>query len=327
MREVKKGSTDITVYFHLRDSSDGTSKTGLLYSSAGAVASYVRNGAARTAITLATLASASAAHSDGGFILVDDTNAKGLYRLDIPDAAFLTGVDGVVIHIGFTGVFEESIEIVLVDNIAKDNYDRIGAAGASLTDLGGMSTGMKGEVNAEADTAISDAALATAASLTTHDGKLDTANTHLTDIKGTGFTKDTHSLPQCLTATGFSTHSAADVWSVATRVLTAGTNIVLAKGTGVTGFNDLSAAEINAECDTALTDYGALKGGTAMTEGYAADGATATPEQMLYMIWSAVSEFAISGTTLTCKELDGSTASMTFTLDSGTDPTSRTRAA
>lgn len=30
-----------------------------------------------------------------------------------------------------------------------------------------------------------------------------TNTTHLTDIKGTGFSKDTHSLPQCLTATGF----------------------------------------------------------------------------------------------------------------------------
>jgi hypothetical protein len=35
--------------------------------------------------------------------------------------------------------------------------------------------------------------------------------THLTDVKGTGFAKDTHSLPQCLTATGFSTHTAANV--------------------------------------------------------------------------------------------------------------------
>jgi hypothetical protein len=58
------------------------------------------------------------------------------------------------------------------------------------------------------------------------------------------------------TATGFSTHSAADVWAVATRLLTAGTNIVLAKGTGVTGFNDLSAAQVNAEVDAALADVG-----------------------------------------------------------------------
>lgn len=50
--------------------------------------------------------------------------------------------------------------------------------------------------------------------------------------------------------------SAADVWSYATRILTAGTNIVLAKGTGVTGFNDLSAAQVNAEADAALADVG-----------------------------------------------------------------------
>lgn len=54
-----------------------------------------------------------------------------------------------------------------------------------------------------------------------------------------------------------SSHSAADVWAVATRLLTAGTNIVLAKGTGITGFNDLSAAQVNAEADTALADYDA----------------------------------------------------------------------
>jgi hypothetical protein len=38
-----------------------------------------------------------------------------------------------------------------------------------------------------------------------------TLENHLTDIKGTGFVKDTNSLPQCLTATGFSTHDAAAV--------------------------------------------------------------------------------------------------------------------
>lgn len=59
-----------------------------------------------------------------------------------------------------------------------------------------------------------------------------------------------------ITATGFSTHTAADVWASATRTLSAGTNIVLVKGTGVTGLNDLSAAQVNAEADTALADVG-----------------------------------------------------------------------
>lgn len=43
----------------------------------------------------------------------------------------------------------------------------------------------------------------------------------------------------------FSTITAADVWTYGTRVLTAGTNIVLTKGTGVTGFNDVSSAYID----------------------------------------------------------------------------------
>lgn len=113
--QIKKGSTDQTVYFHLRTDSDGKSKTGLLYNSAGAIASYVRTRGTRTAITLATLAAADSAHADGGFKEVDGTNAKGLYRFDVPDGAFVTGVDEVIIHIGFTDVFEESLAIELVD--------------------------------------------------------------------------------------------------------------------------------------------------------------------------------------------------------------------
>lgn len=65
---------------------------------------------------------------------------------------------------------------------------------------------------------------------------------------------------------------------------------------------------------------------SALTESYAADGAAATPGQLLYMLWSLLAEMAIAGTTITCKKLDGSTTSMTFTLNSATNPTSRTRA-
>lgn len=57
-------------------------------------------------------------------------------------------------------------------------------------------------------------------------------------------------------AAGFASGAFDAVWTVTTRLLTAGTNIVLAKGTGITGFNDLSAAQVNAEADTALADVG-----------------------------------------------------------------------
>ena len=65
---------------------------------------------------------------------------------------------------------------------------------------------------------------------------------------------------------------------------------------------------------------------TAMVESYASDGSAATPAQILYMILCAVSEFAISSTTITGKKLDGSTTAMTWTIDSSSSPTSRTRA-
>jgi len=50
--------------------------------------------------------------------------------------------------------------------------------------------------------------------------------------------------------------TAADVWTYGTRELTAGTNIVLAKGTGITGFNDLSSADVEAAADAAILAAG-----------------------------------------------------------------------
>lgn len=88
-------------------------------------------------------------------------------------------------------------------------------------------------------------------------GKQVGDTTARTELRATGagsgtFDETAHSLEAIrargdvawVTATGFSNHSAADVWAVATRTLTAGTNIVLAKGAGVTGFTDIDAAGV-----------------------------------------------------------------------------------
>lgn len=66
--------------------------------------------------------------------------------------------------------------------------------------------------------------------------------------------------------------------------------------------------------------------GTALTEGYAADGNVPTLAQALFRIMQNLCQFAISGTTLTVHKLDKSTTAETYTLDSETSPTSRTRA-
>jgi hypothetical protein len=65
--------------------------------------------------------------------------------------------------------------------------------------------------------------------------------------------------------------------------------------------------------------------GTALTEAYAADGAAGTPAQLLYMIYSVVSQFDILNDTITCRKLDGTTQAMTFKLNSATNPTLRFR--
>ena len=279
MAVVKKGATDQTFYGVLRSTTDNTEVTGK--TNTDFTLSYLRTRGTRTAVTAASLGTVDAAHSDGGVIEVDATNLPGLYRIDFPDAAFASGAANVILGAKVSGAYMFFEEIELVDNTEKDVYDRIGApAGASIAadlvtidnlvdDLEGRLTAARaGYLDNLSGGAVALASVCTEARL----GELDAANipadvdtiltdtgttleNHLTDIKGTGFVKDTHSLPQCLTATGFSTHSAADIWSVGTRALTdkAGFSIAGTKTT-LDALNDLSAADVNAEVDTALAD-------------------------------------------------------------------------
>jgi hypothetical protein len=151
------------------------------------------------------------------------------------------------------------------------------------------------------------------------------------------------------TAAKFASGAFDAVWSVATRTLTAGTNIVLAKGTGITGFNDLSAAQVNAEADTALADVGLTTTITGRidaaistrlaTAGYTAPPtATQNADALLNRDMSAVSDtnartplnalrvlrnrVISAGGTLTVKKEDDSTNAWTAALTgtAGADP-------
>lgn len=62
-----------------------------------------------------------------------------------------------------------------------------------------------------------------------------------------------------------------------------------------------------------------------MTEAYAADGTAPTRDQMMFMLWSALSQFVISDTLINAKRLDGTTNAMTFTMNDATMPTQRIR--
>ena len=121
-------ATNKSLYFYIvgdsGHASPGEPITGLLFSDieTGGSASYARQGAARVDLTLITLASASAAHADGGFILVDDTNMPGVYRCDFPDLAFATGVDQVVFSIVIAAANNAVAAPILVDLGALNTF-------------------------------------------------------------------------------------------------------------------------------------------------------------------------------------------------------------
>lgn len=110
-RIITKGATDETVEVLIIDSADGTPETGVLYNTSGIDLWYQRPGAAKTSITEATLAALTTAHTDGGFLEI----ANGMYRLDLPDAAFATGVSHVTIGGTVTGMIVRPVTVQLVD--------------------------------------------------------------------------------------------------------------------------------------------------------------------------------------------------------------------
>lgn len=131
MRIVTAGTTSHSEYFSINDnaSTSGGKKTGIAFNTAGLTAYYTRNRSAPVAITLATQTS-TGSWSAGGFCEVDGTNAPGLYRLDVPDTAYASGSNKVIVTIkGASGMVQSDKEVVLT---AVDLFD---AVRAGLTNL------------------------------------------------------------------------------------------------------------------------------------------------------------------------------------------------
>ena len=102
-------------YVFVQDSASttGGGKTGIAFNAAGLTAYYVRPASSATAITLATQ-TVTGAWSSGGWVEVDATNLPGIYRFDIPNAVFATGVDHAVVMLkGASGMAPVSLEYQL----------------------------------------------------------------------------------------------------------------------------------------------------------------------------------------------------------------------
>lgn len=170
-RWIKKGTTDVSTVIRIVDSTSGAPETAVEHDTSGIALWYRRDGATQTAITEAALASLDAAHSDGGIEHIGD----GYYRLDLPDAACATGVNGLLVGGTVTGMVVLGTYIPLVDH---DPYDAVrmgmtalpnaaadAAGGLPISDAGGLD--LDAQIGTDIDAILVDTG-------TTLDGKIDT---------------------------------------------------------------------------------------------------------------------------------------------------------
>jgi hypothetical protein len=129
---IKAGTTSYSEYVQLN-------VTGLSASTPGISASYVRSGAARVGINLVSQ-TVSGFWTSGGFVEVDAVNMPGLYRIDIPDLAFVSGVNQVTLMIkgynntnGALVTYQFTQELMQVDMTqVYPNFNTAGTVGDAL---------------------------------------------------------------------------------------------------------------------------------------------------------------------------------------------------
>lgn len=110
MRSILKGATDQAIVIRALDTS------GLPFETVDSQSPlptfwYRREAGAKTTFAGVSLAALTTAHSDGGIKHISD----GYYRLDVPDAAFASGVDAVMIGGTITGGVIVGFYVQLVD--------------------------------------------------------------------------------------------------------------------------------------------------------------------------------------------------------------------
>jgi len=263
--------------------------------------------------------SSNSSHDEAGFyvVVLDATDTGTVGELQI--AAHISGA--LPVFKTFQ-VVEEAIYDALfagsADLITKvDAIDTV--VDAILVDTGTTLDGKINTIDGIVDAILVDTG-------TTLDGKLDTIDNFL-DTEVAAILADTNELQ-----TDWANGGRLDV--ILDGIL-ADTAVIGSAGAGLTAvpWNSSWDAEVQSECTDALNAYDPPTKAeldatwtTAQTESYASDGAAATPAQLLYMIYCAVGEFSITDTTITGKKVDGSTTAMTWTINSSSSPTSRTRA-
>lgn len=143
-----------------------------------------------------------------------------------------------------------------------------------------------------------------------------TSNAASVTVSGSNPYKWTVTLPSLTAGDIVSMYITATVATIATASVVAEE---VSDTERVSDLNDITTAQVNAEVVDALaTDV--------IADSVATDGSRPTIAQALLMITRFLMERSVSSTTVTVKKENGTTSSMTFTLDDATAPTSITRA-
>jgi len=293
---------------------------------------------------------AAAAGASTGLALtssVDDVETK----IDTVDS----NVDAILVDTGTTIPATIATVDTVVDSILEDTgttipatiatvdtvVDAVKAVTDNLPDSGALSSlataSALATVDGNVDAILVDTGTTIPATLSTLDGKVDTVDTVADAIKAvTDNLPDSGALSSLATAAALATVD-GNVDAVLTdtgTTLPATLSTIEGKVDTVDTVVDSISSTLSSGVTVATISDGAIGADavadiwstTALAESYASDGSTGTGSQLLYQIQQALTEFAISSTTVTVKKLDGSTTASTYTLDDASAPTSRTRA-
>jgi predicted P-loop ATPase/GTPase len=178
-----------------------------------------------------------------------------------------------------------------------------------------------GDIDTHTDTEVASILAAVDTEVAAIKAKTDQLTfTTANQVDATTMSMAANALTAAATASDFGTEVATAVWASATRTLSA---LGFTLSASDLAADTIGASELAADAVTEIVNAVLT---TAMTESYNADGAAPTLAQAMFLCMQRLTEFAISGTTVTVKKLDGSTTAYTLTLDDATSPTSSTRA-
>lgn len=158
---IKKGTTSKILHVIIQDSDSftGGGKTGLAYNTASLACKYiVPGGTISAAITLEDISTLGtyAAPTSNAHMRIKEVSAtsptEGLYELHLHDDWLNVSGGSIVILLGgASGMVPLGLEIEIVDNTAKDVYDRVGApVGASISvDIAAVAASVWNDISAD----------------------------------------------------------------------------------------------------------------------------------------------------------------------------------